>query len=199
MKLKEQHATAKMAGVLQASTGVMVAMQQAVHAPSIMHTSRQYAMEMQRAGLLQEMAEDVMEDATEMADDAEDVQEEDIQGVLAAILGQQQVNTSAAQSDPEPDTLRVPHEALPPDLQPLPSSPVAGGLSPGAAAEAMPSAPTGAPAIHIPQLTGTGSPVAAGYARTPVASGAGVSPANDSATPPASDLEQRLKHLSQLR
>ena len=89
MQLKEQQATVKMAGAMRSSAQMMQAMQGIVSAPSVAQTARQYAMEMQRAGLLQEMATDVMDDALDMAGDAVEVDDDEVDAVIAGVLGQQ--------------------------------------------------------------------------------------------------------------
>merc|ERR1712014_107764 len=59
--MKNQLAIVKVAGALQSSTEVMQAMQQLVKLPEIQKSMMELSREMMKAGVIEEMMEDVME------------------------------------------------------------------------------------------------------------------------------------------
>ena len=136
MQLKEQQATVKMAGAMQSSTQLMQSMQRMVGAPGIASTARQYAMEMQRAGLLQEMATDVIDDAMEMAGEAAEVEDDEVEAVIAGVLAKDPATPSAQSS------VAAGAQAASSSAQQEPHEPA--GLSASSVVEAMPSAPSSA-------------------------------------------------------
>ena len=77
---------AKVAGALQQSTGVMKAMQQVVKMPVVAEACRTMAQEMARAGIIQEMTDDMFEMLE--PDDMEDEVEEEVNKVVMDILGE---------------------------------------------------------------------------------------------------------------
>ena len=180
MQMKQHAAMVKVAGVTQTSTGVMQSMQAALRLPSIAATARNYAMEMDRAGLLEEMASDVMTDAVEMAGEAGDVDEEDIEAVVASLVG-----TPA----PAPAAVAAAPTAAPITAQPAEAPP---SIS-LAAASALPQAPvSGAAEVRLP----TPTPMAAGAMSTPVsAASAGGGSSGLLGSPDMTELERRLAAL----
>jgi len=201
MQLKEQQATVKMVGAMQTSTQLMQAMQQVVSAPSMAHTARQYAMEMQRAGLLQEMATDAIEDAVDMAGDSVDVEAEEVDAVLASVLGQTFAKTPTIANNSTLQTPAAQEQAT--------EAPPYQGLSLSGLVEAMPSAPTGQlqQRANVQQVSALGSPVLEGagdsppFAAAAAGNGGGSAQGGDS-TPTGGDgqvqseLEQRLARLA---
>lgn len=186
MQMKQHAAMVKVAGVMQASTAVMQGMSAALRLPAIAATARNYAMEMDRAGLLGEMASDLIEDAMEMAGEAGDVEEEDIDAVVASVLGAAQVpaalpaGVAAQAAIPAPVPAPVPASISLAAASALPQAPVAGAP----AAVRLP-APT-------PIMVGTGSG-GGGSVSTPVPAAAGS--AGGSGSPDMTDLERRLAAL----
>ena len=61
MQLQEQMCMAKVAGALQQSTGVMQAMSKVVRMPAVAEACQAMAREMSKAGIIQEMQEDMFE------------------------------------------------------------------------------------------------------------------------------------------
>jgi len=75
MQMKNQLAIVKVAGALQSSTEVMQAMQQLVKLPEIQKTMMEMSREMMKAGIIEEMMEDVMEPIGEQDELEEEAQE----------------------------------------------------------------------------------------------------------------------------
>ncbi|GJQ86856.1 putative Snf7 protein [Trypoxylus dichotomus] len=74
LQMKNQLATLRVAGSLSKSTEVMQAMQRLVRVPEVAHTMQELSKEMMRAGIIEEMLEetmDNMEDSEEMEDAAQ--------------------------------------------------------------------------------------------------------------------------------
>ena len=76
MQMKGQLATIKVAGCLQKSAEVMKTMQQLVRLPEIQKTMMEMSREMMKAGIIEEMLEDSMENVTESEDMENEAQEE---------------------------------------------------------------------------------------------------------------------------
>jgi charged multivesicular body protein 3 len=72
LQMQHQLATLKVAGSLQKSTEVMVAMQNLVKLPQISATMREMSKEMTKAGILEEMIDETMESI----EDTEEIEEE---------------------------------------------------------------------------------------------------------------------------
>ena len=85
MQLQEQMCMAKVAGALQQSTGVMQAMSKVVRLPAVAEACQSMAREMSKAGIIQEMQEDMFEMLE--PDDMEDEIEEEVNKVVLDILG----------------------------------------------------------------------------------------------------------------
>lgn len=85
MQLQEQMCMAKVAGALQQSTGVMQAMSEVVRLPVVAEACQSMAREMSKAGIIQEMQEDMFEMLE--PDDMEDEIEEEVNKVVLDILG----------------------------------------------------------------------------------------------------------------
>ena len=81
MQMKGQLATIKVAGCLQKSAEVMKTMQQLVRLPEIQKTMMEMSREMMKAGIIEEMLEDTMENVTE-SEDMEDEAQEEIDKIL---------------------------------------------------------------------------------------------------------------------
>eukprot|EP00946_MAST-07B_sp_MAST-7B-sp1_P001742 g1742.t1 len=85
MQLQEQMCMAKVAGALQQSTGVMQAMSKVVRMPAVAEACQAMAREMSKAGIIQEMQEDMFEMLE--PDDMEEEIEEEVNKVVLDILG----------------------------------------------------------------------------------------------------------------
>lgn len=85
MQLQEQMCMAKVAGALEQSTGVMQAMSKVVRLPEVGATCQAMAREMSKAGIIQEMQEDMFEMLE--PDDMEDEIEDEVNNVVMEILG----------------------------------------------------------------------------------------------------------------
>lgn len=85
MQLQTQMAMSKVAGALEQSTSVMQAMSQIVQLPQVTEACRTMAQEMSRAGIIQEMTDDMFEMME--PDDMEDEVEEEVTKVLQEIMG----------------------------------------------------------------------------------------------------------------
>ena len=173
MQLKEQRSTMRVVGAMAASTGVMQAMQGAMSLPATAAVARGFALEMHRAGLLQEMAADTLQDGLEVMEEAGEEDEDTLDAVIAGVLG-----PAAA-----PPAIVAPPEAAPV---------LAAGVTPEAAA-ALPSAPVHGVAAEV-RLPAP-SPVAAHRAALPVGAAAGGHGGDAAAASVMSDLERRLQAL----
>jgi charged multivesicular body protein 3 len=85
MQLQTQMAMSKVAGAMQQSTVVMQAMSEVVKMPQVTEACRTMAQEMMRAGIIQEMTDDMFEMIE--PDDMEDEIEEEVNKVVADLLG----------------------------------------------------------------------------------------------------------------
>merc|ERR1719312_1324070 len=81
MQMKNQLAMVKVAGSLQQSTEVMKTMQQLVKLPEIQKTLMEMSREMMKAGIIEEMMEDVMEPLGEQ-EELEDAAQEEVDKIL---------------------------------------------------------------------------------------------------------------------
>jgi len=81
MQMKGQLAIIKVAGAMQSSTEVMQQMQQLVKLPEIQKTMMDMSREMMKAGIIEEMMEDVMEPLGEQ-DELEDAAQEEVDKIL---------------------------------------------------------------------------------------------------------------------
>merc|ERR1712055_43989 len=76
LQMKGQLAQVRIAGALSSSTDVMKTMQQLVRLPEIQKTMMEMSREMMKAGIIEEMLEDSMENVTESEDMENEAQEE---------------------------------------------------------------------------------------------------------------------------
>lgn len=76
LQMKNQLATLRIAGALEKSTEVMVAMQNLVKLPEIAGVMREMSKEMMKAGIIEEMLEETMESVEDTEDLEEEVQAE---------------------------------------------------------------------------------------------------------------------------
>uniref|UniRef100_T1IIU6 Charged multivesicular body protein 3 n=1 Tax=Strigamia maritima TaxID=126957 RepID=T1IIU6_STRMM len=81
MSMKNQLATARLAGTLQKSTEIMKGMQSLVRVPEVAHTMNELSKEMMKAGIIEEMLDDTLS-----AMDDQDELEEEAQGEVDKIL-----------------------------------------------------------------------------------------------------------------
>jgi len=103
LQMKGQLAIIKVAGAMKSSTEVMVTMQQLVKLPEIQKTMMEMSREMMKAGILEEMLEDVMEPLGE-ADELEEAAQEEVDKVLLELTAGKLVEAP----DAVKDTLPVP-------------------------------------------------------------------------------------------
>ncbi|KAF6017551.1 Vps24 [Bugula neritina] len=82
MQMKNQLAVLRISGALEASTAVMSSMQQLLKIEDVSATMRELSQEMTKAGIIEEMVEDTLEDA--LGDD--DELEEDVQNEVDKVL-----------------------------------------------------------------------------------------------------------------
>jgi|TARA_B110000090_G_scaffold204789_1_gene251483 charged multivesicular body protein 3 len=85
MQLQTQMAMSKVAGALEQSSAVMHAMSNIVKLPQVTDACRTMAQEMMRAGIIQEMTDDMFEMLE--PDDMEDEVEEEVAKVVQEIMG----------------------------------------------------------------------------------------------------------------
>lgn len=76
LQMKNQLATLRVAGALEKSTEVMVAMQNLVRLPEIANVMREMSKEMMKAGIIEEMLEETMESVEDTDELEEEVQAE---------------------------------------------------------------------------------------------------------------------------
>lgn len=76
LQMKNQLATLRVAGSLEKSTEVMVAMQNLVKLPEIAGVMREMSKEMMKAGIIEEMLDETMESVEDTEDLEEEVQTE---------------------------------------------------------------------------------------------------------------------------
>jgi charged multivesicular body protein 3 len=86
MQLQTQMAMNKVAGALQQSTAVMQAMSEVVKLPQVAGACRTMAQEMMRAGIIQEMTDDMFEMIE--PDDLDDEIDEEVTKVVQEIMGE---------------------------------------------------------------------------------------------------------------
>ncbi|CAH1969223.1 unnamed protein product [Acanthoscelides obtectus] len=84
LQMKNQLATLRVAGSLQKSTEVMSAMQRLVRIPEIAHTMQEMSKEMMKAGIIEEMLDDAMDDF-EDTEEMEEAAQNEIDKVLYEI------------------------------------------------------------------------------------------------------------------
>uniref|UniRef100_A0AC34QXK2 Charged multivesicular body protein 3 n=1 Tax=Panagrolaimus sp. JU765 TaxID=591449 RepID=A0AC34QXK2_9BILA len=114
MGMQHQLATMRMAGSIQSSNEVMIAMQKLVKVPEIMQTMRELSKEMTRAGIIEEMIEETME-ALE-PEDMEEQAAEEVDKVLWEVtqgeLGKAPAAAAHALEDEETERFRAQADAL---------------------------------------------------------------------------------------
>jgi charged multivesicular body protein 3 len=86
LQITQQQSQLKVMGALQKSGEVMKMMNDLMKLPELMQTMKQMGMEMEKAGLIEEMASDMIDDVVGGEEDEEEVDEE-IDGVLQDVLG----------------------------------------------------------------------------------------------------------------
>nr|CAI5843418.1 unnamed protein product [Callosobruchus analis] len=84
LQMKNQLATLRVAGSLQISTEVMAAMQRLVRVPEVAHTMQEMSKEMMKAGIIEEMLDDAM-DEFEDTEEMEEAAQSEIDKVLYEI------------------------------------------------------------------------------------------------------------------
>nr|CAH7732817.1 unnamed protein product [Callosobruchus chinensis] len=84
LQMKNQLATLRVAGSLQKSTEVMAAMQRLVRIPEVAHTMQEMSKEMMKAGIIEEMLDDAM-DEFEDTEEMEEAAQSEIDKVLYEI------------------------------------------------------------------------------------------------------------------
>lgn len=91
MQMKNQLATARIAGTLEKSTEVMRGMQSLIKVPEIQQAMMEMSKEMTKAGIIEEMLEDTFE-SLEDQDELEDAAQEEVEKILfevtSGVLGQ---------------------------------------------------------------------------------------------------------------
>ncbi|XP_028132686.1 charged multivesicular body protein 3 [Diabrotica virgifera virgifera] len=84
LQMKNQLATLRIAGALQKSTEVMQAMQRLVRVPEVAQTMQEMSKEMMKAGIIEEMLDETMEDL-EDTEEMEEAAQSEIDKVLFEI------------------------------------------------------------------------------------------------------------------
>ncbi|CAG9830062.1 unnamed protein product [Diabrotica balteata] len=84
LQMKNQLATLRIAGALQKSTEVMQAMQRLVRVPEVAQTMQEMSKEMMKAGIIEEMLDETMEDL-EDTEEMEEAAQNEIDKVLFEI------------------------------------------------------------------------------------------------------------------
>lgn len=92
LQLTQNYSMVKMSGAIQQSTGVMEAMGRMVRMPEIAATMRKMAMEMERAGLIEEMIDDMVDMGEE---DMSSEAEEEVSKVIDELMGDKFATTGA--------------------------------------------------------------------------------------------------------
>lgn len=90
LQMKNQLATLRIAGSLQQSTEVMVAMQNLVRLPEIAGVMREMSKEMMKAGIIEEMLEETMDSVEDTEELEEEVQTE-VDKVMLRIITKKSV------------------------------------------------------------------------------------------------------------
>jgi len=86
LKIGQQMSEYKVLGAMKKSSAVMKMMNDVMSVPEMQKTMRDMAKEMEKAGMIEELAEDTMQDAFEVDSDEED---EVIEDVLRDVLGKE--------------------------------------------------------------------------------------------------------------
>ncbi|KAG5889841.1 hypothetical protein JTB14_023166 [Gonioctena quinquepunctata] len=84
LQMKNQLATLRVAGALQKSTEVMTAMQRLIRVPEVAQTMQEMSKEMMRAGIIEEMLDETM-DEIEDSEEMEEAAQSEIDKVLYEI------------------------------------------------------------------------------------------------------------------
>jgi len=110
MQMKNQLAVLRISGALQQSTEVMATMQQLIKLEDVSATMRELSQEMMKAGIIEEMVEDTLDEALGDDDELEDDAQEEVDKVLFELTAGEIGRAPAAVSDtlPIPDTPEVP-------------------------------------------------------------------------------------------
>jgi len=82
MSMKNQLATARLAGTLQKSTDIMKNMQSLVKVPEVAHTMNELSKEMMRAGIIEEMLDDTLSSAMDDGEELEEEAQEQVDKIL---------------------------------------------------------------------------------------------------------------------
>eukprot|EP00729_Bicosta_minor_P003268 gene3268-22134_t len=96
-ELRNQLSTLRIAGAMQASSAVMETMSNMICVPEMMETMRDMSVEMEKMGLIQEMAEDAFSviEPDDLSDEDEEVQDA-VNAIFAELLPQAAAPTPAA-------------------------------------------------------------------------------------------------------
>lgn len=111
MMLSEQLATIKAVGHLTKSTEVLKCMNSLVRNKEIATTMRDMSKEMLKSGLIEEMVNDVFEEANGL-EDMEEETEAEVNKVLAEIAGEHMASMPAAETHAVAAPVAVPVEAV---------------------------------------------------------------------------------------
>lgn len=110
--LTEQLAVARVSGTLEKSTEVMEAMGKVLKIPELMQITQNLAREMEKAGVIEEMISESIEDAVE-TEDLEEQTEIEVEKILAEITGEiKQLPTAAVpqQMEAKPVSIEAENE-----------------------------------------------------------------------------------------
>lgn len=186
MQMKGQAALVKVAGAMRVGSQVMESLQRAMSMPAIARTAREFAMEMDKAGLLQEMATDVMDDAMDMAGEAGDISDSEVDEVVASLTGAalpSQAVGQVAEASPvaQPAGLPQPAGLTVSEVAALPSAPSTAAATSTAEASPRTAMAMGDGLPSLSAVSQEGAPAAAG--------------AGGEASPTERSLEARLAAL----
>merc|ERR1712076_263035 len=101
MKMREQLAALRMTGALAKSTEVMASMNKLMNVPEMQKTMRDMSKEMEKAGIIEEMMNDAMDDVLD-EDGLQEAADEEVENVLYEITAGQLGQAPAAKQSALP-------------------------------------------------------------------------------------------------
>jgi charged multivesicular body protein 3 len=103
MQVSEAFALRKIEGSIKASVGIMKDVNSLIRLPALAQTMRELSVELMRAGIIEEMAEEMLPAETDMLEDEEEEAEGEIDKVLGEILKDRMEKAGPLPSVPLPE------------------------------------------------------------------------------------------------
>ncbi|GME75506.1 unnamed protein product [Ambrosiozyma monospora] len=107
MKLNEQQQMIKIKGSMQKSTVIMKQVNSIVKLPEMSRTVQELSRELMKAGVIDEMTDDII-DSAELEDDLDEDEQEQIDDILKTVIGDKQPGNKTSELDEMPETISSP-------------------------------------------------------------------------------------------